>query len=145
MKGKIIRHFWGPVFHLTCLTKRTKYGTFYAECHAHEEDLDIANQWDGGMFAEYKCDLQAEQAKYKVLRERAKGIEHVCNILSRKYNPEYDACFADVLYQLKVAKDVAQEQKQKCKRMRENYSAFCEKTLNERRAFRKKHSQEENN
>lgn len=138
MKGKIIDHYWDEEIGYTEVEKQTKYGIFWGSTLTDsEEDGDVKNQWDGGMFAEYKCDLQAEKVKYTYMRERAKGIRHAYNVLARNHNP-LDDVLLDLAWQATVAEREAQKQKEKCEHMRNSYPEFVDKTLQERRKFRKK-------
>ena len=93
MKGTILYAEYDEGTGVSVVTKQTKYGTFTRSVRVHQQDEDIANQYDGCYFAELKCDIAAYQERAKFMRERAKGITHAFNVLSHadaQSNPYMD-------------------------------------------------------
>lgn len=125
--------------------KETKYGTFYGEAVASEEDADIANAWDGFHFAEMQCDIQAYKAKAQKLYERAKGAEHVWNVVIRG---TYDSPtpITEDMYQIlnRISRQVdaaykeAGEAKYKYEMLRDMYHDYCSQIIKQRREIRNK-------
>ncbi len=117
--------------------KETKYGVFYGEAQAAPEDEDIANSWDGYRFAEMKCDIQAYKAKAKVMRERALGLQHACNVIAQANKGNiYNEIYMKFERQLQVAWNNyyrAQEQYETLKNM---YYDYCNQIIRQRREFR---------
>ena len=125
--------------------KETKYGLFYGEVQAAPADEDIANQWDGYRFAELKCDIQAYKAKAKVMKERALGIEHACNVVARALVDQGNDNFMDdaVYQKFERQRQVAWSNYYKAKElyeiMRDSYSGFCSQVIKQRREIRNKY------
>lgn len=128
----------------THLYKETKYGTFYGHVKVSEKDKDIANSWDGYRFAEMKCDIQAYKAKANIMKERALGIQHACNIVARalvdQSNDNFmdDAVYQKFERQRQVAWSNYYKAKEQYEVMRDSYSGFCDVVIKQRREFRNK-------
>lgn len=119
--------------------KATKWGTFSAVTECAEEDLDVANEWDGQYFAELLCDIQAQEAKAKEFAARARGVQHLYNVISKDVN-ENNPMFLKVKRQLYIAKRDAELEKEKAKKMRQTYPELTEAILKSRRKVREKFS-----
>ena len=117
--------------------KATKWGTFSAVTQCSEEDLDIANEWDGQYFAELLCDIQAQEAKAKEFAARARGVQHLYNVIAKDVN-EKNPMFLKVKRQLYIAKRDAEREKEMAKKMRESYPELTEAILKSRRKVREK-------
>jgi len=124
-----------------CVCKETKYGTFISYAKPAEIDKDVANSWDGMRFAETKCDIKAYKAKAKIMRERAQGIQHACNVIVRSNAAKgIDIVENEVYQQLQKQCDVAWNNYKRAREqyeiMRDSYSGFCDQILKQRRKMR---------
>lgn len=143
MKGTILYAKYDENTGVSTVTKATKYGTFTRSVRVHSDDQDIANQYDGCLFAEMKCDIAAHQEKAKFMRERAKGMDHMYNVLrnaakTRKETMSFDAAavYDDMFYQIFVAYRLAENAQETCQTLKEAYKAFVNNTIQTRRAVR---------
>ena len=137
MKGKILDAFYDEEYHVSGVEKQTKWGTFFASTLAQECDLDIANEWDGQRFAEIKTDMMALKAKWKVMRERAKGVETAYNNLAQAHD-ENDPIMKALYRQVMAARKEAKGLKYRYDKMVENYPKLTDIVLDTRRDMRKK-------
>ena len=144
MRGTIIDAWYEEIeddITESCICKETKYGTFTSYARPTETDKDIANSWDGFRFAETKCDIQAYKTKAKMMRERAKGIKHACDVVSRALSVQNKNFTKDETYQkfykqYKVAMKDYYKAKEQYEIMRDSYSGFCEQIIKQRRKIR---------
>jgi len=130
---------------LSCVTVSSKWGRFTEYAVVSEADKDIANRWDGCEFAYYKCMIDYYQAKARAFRERANGMEHAANVLcGQKYDPNRvafnynDDSILSVRCCAEVAVDESVRYHRKAKEMKDGYKDYVKKTLDNRRALRKK-------
>lgn len=143
MKGTILYADYNKETGVSTVTKATKYGTFTRSVKVHTEDQDIANQYDGCLFAEMKCDIAAYQEKAKFMRERAKGITHAFKVLSfadaQSMNFKLDD-MKDEWYALAHQADIAWKNAEDCQEtyeiLRDSFKAFIATTLRTRREMR---------
>lgn len=145
MKGTILYAEYDEGTGVSTVIKATKYGTFKRSVRVHPEDEDIANQYDGCMFAEIKCDIAAYQEKAKFLRERAKGIEHAFNVLSnadaQRADYKLDEMkqeWYDLYHQMDIAYARAEDAFETYTLLRDSYKALVEHNLKTRRKIRKR-------
>lgn len=135
-KGVIVASGWDEKERIAYVQKQTKYGTYFAEVIADEEDFDISTEWDGYRFASYKCDLQYMNEKAKRLYERYMGVRTAYNNLTQMLTPE--ECEADPVLvklqrQVAIAKRDAANARKLYKRMSEYYIPFTEDIIAERK------------
>lgn len=139
MKGTILYAEYDKGTGVSTVTKATKYGTFTRSVRVHPDDKDVANQYDGCLFAEMKCDIAAYQERAKFMRERAKGMDHMYNVLyatskNRKEDmSEFALLYADMVRQIIVAHKFAEDAFETVRILKEAYTAFVENTLQTRR------------
>lgn len=145
MKGTILYAKYDKDTGVSTVTKATKYGTFTRSVKVHPQDKDIANKYDGCLFAEMKCDIAAYQEKAKMLKERAKGIQHVFNVLS--YADAQRADFKlndmkqewyDLAHQVDIAFKLAEDAFETYSLLRDSYKALIENNLKTRREIRER-------
>lgn len=145
MKGTILYAEYDEGTGVSTVIKATKYGTFKRSVRVHPDDEDIANQYDGCLFAEMKCDIAAYQEKAKFLRERAKGMEHAFNVLSNadaqqadyklgEMKPEWYALYR----QMDIAFARAEDAFETYTLLRDSYKALVENNLRTRRKIRER-------
>lgn len=118
----------------TTLIKQTRYGTFEATVHCNEEDLDIQNNWDGAIFAEYLCDLQSLHKQVTFMEQRAIGAMNVYKSLLQSKD-ENDEWMKLVKHHANIARRDADNLRETYKRMKKNYKVFTESRANMRREF----------
>lgn len=144
MKGTILYAEYDEGTGISTVIKQTKYGTFTRSVRVHDQDKDIANEYDGCYFAELKCDIAAYQQRAKYLLERAKGIKHAFNVLSYAdtqrdpYIDEMKEEWYQLYHQMDIAYKVAEEAMDTYHVLKESYDALIEQTLRQRRNFREK-------
>lgn len=122
---------------------QNKWGRFVSTVYCLPEDMDIENKWDGQYFAEIKANIQSLYSKYKVMKERARGVETAYNNLAQG-NDENDPIMKKLYRQVMVARREAKNIKYQYETMKEKFPEFTDKILNERRNFRKKQEDKEN-
>lgn len=71
---------------LSMVTKATRWGTFTGVAKCTDEDTDIAHEFTGCHFAEYKCDIQSQKKKVKYYHDRYDGINMAYNNLRQAYD-----------------------------------------------------------
>lgn len=130
MIGKIIDSFWDPDTKEAYVRKATPYGTFSGFASAEEEDWDVANEWDGYAFAEYKCDLQALHAKTRQESMRLNGMRRVLAHLDKDH---WDDTMRNTVTSLEAQ---VRRDREACRKMREGYIPYTEKVNALRRAVR---------
>lgn len=144
MKGTILYAEYDEATGISKVIKQTKYGTFTRSVRVHPEDQDVANQYDGCLFAEMKCDIAAYQEKAKFMQERAKGIMHAFNVLSYAdaqkdpYMNEMKEEWYQLFHQADIAGKLADDARETYEILRDSYNAFIEQTLRQRRDLRQK-------
>ena len=145
MKGTILYAKYDEETGVSTVTKATKYGTFTRSVRVHSDDVDVANQYDGCLFAELKCDIAAYQERAKFMRERAKGITHAYKVLSFADAQSANFVFDDMkeewyalAHQADIAWKNAEEAQDICRTLQEAYKALVTNTLLTRRAMRDK-------
>lgn len=141
MKGKILESYYAAENGLSVIIKQSKYGRFVGDAYCYEEDKDIQNQWDGCRLAEYKCDLQQLKVKLKEHQLRLKGMRIAYQNLAQNTD-ETNEVMLKLNKQINIAQRDVDALKDKYNYLKNNYSAYAEKILNERRSFRKNHSQD---
>lgn len=135
MKGRIVDSGFIPDGRATTVVKETKYGTFGHTVLCDEEDN--INEWDGYLFAEYQCDLQALRVKNKRMQQRLVGMEQMLALVpqdSDVYKTLHDFKYS-VERQLQLDKALY-------KKMDEGYPEFVENALQARSKFRKARNKE---
>ncbi len=120
---------------LTSVERTTPYGNLAALAISAPEDADIVNKWDGAKIADYKIHMQLAHKKDVDYRHRAKGMKELID------NVE-DFCDEATIKRMKkqyfsMLKRAAKEKK-RYSEMNENYAAFCDSLLSERREIRAK-------
>lgn len=141
MKGTILYAEYDEGTGVSTVTKATKYGTFTRSVRVHPDDKDIANQYDGCLFAEMKCDIAAYQERAKFMRERAKGMTHMYNVLysasksrgTEEGIPAFALIYGDIARQIIIANKFAEDAFETVRILKEAYKAFVENTLQTRR------------
>ena len=139
MKGTILYAKYDEGTGVSTVTKQTKYGTFTRSVRVHPQDEDIANQYDGCYFAELKCDIAAYKERAKFMQERAKGILHAYNVLSRadlQAGIDSEEIWDLVKRQADIAKNIADQTYETYKILKDSYGALIEATLRQRRKMR---------
>ncbi len=121
----------------TRLVRSTPYGIMEATVYCRKEDADADNRWDGFKMADYKISTEVHRKRAEVYRERAKGVKELADNLkfsfnrgsgaTGKMNRQYD-------YMLKRA----EKERNAYRDMRDNYHAYCDVLLEQRRNYRKK-------
>lgn len=127
----------GEYASMTRLVRSTPYGLMEATVYCRKEDDDADNRWDGFKMADYKISMNLHRKRAAVYRQRAKGMKELVDNLRFSYNintgiimrmeSQYDSM-------LKRAK----KEKNAYRDMRDNYSAYCDVLLDQRRNYRKK-------
>ena len=120
------------------VSKTNQYGRFEGAAICDQEDMDIKNQWDGMRIAEFRCDTKIQKVKAKDMVSRAKGIQHVYNVLSNVYGPSNEVVAA-LGRQVYVANRDAEIESKKNKKMRKEGRSYVESIVNARRKFREKY------
>lgn len=141
MKGTILYAEYDEGTGVSVVTKSTKYGTFTRSVRVHPDDEDIANQYDGCLFAEMKCDIAAYKEKAKFLYQRALGVRHAINVLYQAdKQSEYitlDSNIIDLLQrQEENAFKLADNAHETYTILRDSYKALIENNLRTRREIR---------
>lgn len=133
MKNKVLYSFSNNIY--SHCEIENKYGFFEEKAYVSDEDLDIANKWDGGRICEYRITIKTLKAKYKVMKERANGIKHACNVL--RDNPHTDDLTVAMFErQASIAEREANKVKAQYQNMEENFDTFVEQLQNNRREAR---------
>lgn len=135
MKSTIVKSSWleGDYAYVA---KQTKYGIYEAIVDVNEEDRDIATEWDGYRFAEYKCDIQYLNERAKRFYERYLGIRMAYHNLIQSMSDEEIASnetIAKLERQMKLAKRDAAIAREECESMREYYKYYCDHIIDERK------------
>jgi hypothetical protein len=144
MKGTILYAEYDEGLGISTVIKQTKYGTFKRSVRVHPTDEDVANQYDGCMFAEMKCDIAAYKMKAKFMQERANGIFHAFSVLANadvqmnNISEETQQPLHRLIRQYNIAQRNADQAYETYEILRDSYSAFVETTIRQRREFRDK-------
>ena len=131
-KGTIKNSYWDPTAKVAVVVKQTKYGTFKAWSIPAEEDFDIATEWDGYKFAEYKCDIAIANERAKRMWERYLGIRTAYYNLCQG-NDKADPILSKLERQMYLAKRDAKIARQECDSMRQHFKPFCDNVIADRK------------
>ena len=130
--GVITDSAWLPASKIAIVHKQTKYGEFRSHAIPAEEDFEVATEWDGYKFAEYKCDVQYMNERAKRFYERYLGIRSAYNNLCQD-NDKNDPILLKLERQVKLAKRDAAIAREECESMREYYDYYCDHVIDERK------------
>lgn len=121
----------------------TKWGVFTRTVNLQDEDMDIANKWDGCEFAHYLCQVDMHKAKAVAFKQRATGVKQALDSLKNS-----NRCDAKTEAQLQKLIDNMLNESDKnrviAKTMRKRYLDFVDLHLERRRQFHKKYNTQEN-
>lgn len=137
MKECILEAKYYPKTGISVLTKANKYGTFTATVQVHDEDCDIANEWDGLTFAEYKVDTMIMRERAHIFRERMLGIKSALMAIEPPEQDEEDYTWDKLVIQYDNAVKLYKKALNAYKKMRDNYRNVVDITLENRRKVRK--------
>ena len=132
MKEPIISASYNDKIGVSRVTKGSRYGVFTGVACVSDEDLDIANKWDGQMFAEFKADIQIQRARVKAFYQRSLALNYVFDAMDDDGSKTYKKLGR----QARIAKRKYEEEKKRLERMTEQYPTMCDAVLKTRRHMR---------
>lgn len=124
----------------------TRWGVFTRTVKVHPDDADIANKWDGCRFAHYLCHIDAMKAEARAYKERAIGVRHAAHVIlqASKTSIYWNYSIDSVLELYCIAEDFekrAENLLNLAAELKRKYPEICEKTIEARRAVRKKETE----
>lgn len=145
---KIIDATYDKETGISSVTIGTPWGIFTESVKLHDDDKDVANQWDGCKFANYKCVIDKYLAKGHAFIERSNGINHAATVIARsryeggvsriENQKEFNYMLGMMRDQAYIAERDGRKYIEIAKKMRKEYNNYVEKTLAARRNFGKK-------
>lgn len=157
MRFKVQSFAYNDTTHDSMMIAATKYGLIKTECSVHPADEELANQWDGYRFCEYKAAIEYMRHRTEELKAKYKGIlnahktilDNLFNSSWTKGNEDYKDGYRDALYALSRQEIAAYKEWQKSRKryyqLKEGYHDWCQMWLNERtmaRNWKKKRESE---
>ena len=142
MTGKILHSDYNPETGVSTVTKTNKWGTVTATSSLHPDDADIANQWDGCAFAEYKADMKLLKKKIRANQHELNGMMNLYQNLAQNVKVD-DPTMLRIQRQIDIkGRDITNMQEQ-LYQMKKAFPQMAEKALNDKRAFRNKINNQE--
>lgn len=138
MKETIIDATYNDKIGVSRVTKGSRYGVFTGVACVSDEDLDVANKWDGQMFAEFKADIKIQKARVKALYQRSFALNYVFDAMDDDGSKTYKKLGRQAL----IAKRKYEAEKKRLDRMVDYYPEMCDAVLKTRRHVRGKTGQE---
>lgn len=117
---------------VSCVVKAGRWGTFADVATCAEADRDVASDFTGCNFAEYKCDIQAQREKAKYYKARFDGIDMAYNNLKQSI-PTSDDIMMALYRQRNVAWRDYKNERAKYRNMRHGYKDYTEAVLRSRK------------
>lgn len=132
MGSKIIEAAYMPDEGASYVVKAGRWGTFADVAVCAEADRDIASDFTGCNFAEYKCDIQAQREKAKYYKARFDGIDMAYNNLKQSI-PTSEDVMISLYRQRNVAWRDYKQERARYMNMRKGYKAYTEAVLKSRK------------
>lgn len=135
---------------MCAVVKSSKWGLGTGTAFCCEEDQDVRSEYTGGAIAEYRADTEIAHKRATELAARARGMEHLKNVLMKHIN-EFDTSkrsdetisIMSVLYrQLNVAKRDAKIAHNQYMMMKKYDRGYANRLVEKKREFRKNHPTE---
>lgn len=142
MSDKILEATYMPDEMVSYVVKSNRWGTFADIAKCSDEDAEIASDFAGCNFAEYKCDIQAQHEKAKYYKARFDGVEMVYNNLKQSIETS-DPTMISLYRQRNVAYRDYKKEVEKYKRLKQNYKAYTEAIIKSRKSILKKITESE--
>lgn len=134
-RSKILDAEYDKLTGVSYLRKQSPVGIFSGIAVLENEDKDIANQWDGLRFAEYKTDLKILKAEIKREKQKNLGVEHAYKCLCQSFS-EVDPVMKKLQRYYKRNLKAIQEKEELYKYLQQNYKAYTDSVIKQRRDLR---------
>lgn len=128
MSDRIISANYDAETKVSYVKKSSRWGIFegYAKCQP--EDSDIASEFIGCDFAEYKCDIKIQKERTDYYRARYDGIKMVYNNLLNKWGQK-NPVMVSLYHQLQIAKKDYDFERDYYKVLKENYKPYVDTVI----------------
>lgn len=123
------------------VVKTSPYGEFTDFAFVHDDDRDIANEFDGCTIAEMRCDTRIAQERAKSLRIRYETIDNIMSLIDFDDMPHYVlvSVYGTLERELLNAKKQYQEAREKHHRLKKMSYNVAKHLPQERRKIRERY------
>lgn len=132
MGSKIIEAAYDPEQGVSYVVKSGRWGTFVGIAACADDDRDVASDFTGCNFAEYKCDIQAQKEKARYYKARFDGIDMAYKNLKQSI-PTSDPTMVSLYRQRDVAWKDYKKETARYSTMRKGYRDYTEAVLRSRK------------
>lgn len=141
MGGRILEATYFKDDGISMVVKADRWGTFADVAKCSDEDMDVASDFTGCSFAEYKCDIQSQHEKMKYYKARYDGIDMVYNNLKQSI-PTSEKTMISLNRQRNIAWRDYQIEKERYWNLRDNYKNYTDSVIRSRKNIINKINQE---
>lgn len=134
-KSGILEAFFDEETGMSVCVKGNRDGTVCKQVFLHEEDADIATEFDGCQFAEWKCDIELARKKAYKMYQRYLGAKRTRSDMAQRGYDGSDV-MADLYRVVSVAKRDYIEARNRYKDMEAMYPGAVDRKLEARREGR---------